>query len=134
MRDCAGLFTGLSLWEVDTCVPPWDAGTCTSEAEVDSSVPLQEADTRTSEAEAGSSVPPEEAGTCTSELEADSNAPPEEVDTCTSEVGADSRLWAVEERGAPQQRSTGQARSTYMRSGASARRSRTCLLNLSVKK
>ena len=76
----------------------------------------------------------EEAGTCTSELEADSNAPPEEVGTCTSEVGADSRLWAVEERGAPQRRSTWQAHSTYMRSGVSARRSRTCLLNPSVKK
>jgi hypothetical protein len=32
-------FTGLSLWEVDTCVPPWEAGTCTSELEADSNAP-----------------------------------------------------------------------------------------------
>jgi hypothetical protein len=49
-------------------------------------------------------------------------------------VGADSRLWAVEERCAPRERSTGQARSRYMRSGVSPRRSRTCPVNPSVKK
>ena len=74
------------------------------------------------EQEAGTNTSGEEAGIRMSEPGVDRRASQLEVDRRTPAGAADSRLRAAEER------STGQARSTYMGSGVSGRRSMTSLI------